>query len=62
MKQNIFLFIFIGIFVLLSACVGITPKATATATQSPSKEIQLWVGPKQVDCQGGPQGKCLQAK
>lgn len=64
MKRNILLFTLTGILFLLLACAGTTPTITITPTaiQYPSREIHLWVGPKQVDCQGGPQGKCLQAK
>ena len=31
-------------------------------SQTSTREITLFVGPQQVDCPGGPQGKCLQAK
>ncbi len=46
--------------VLFSACgnSGQTP----TSEQNPTSEMTLLVGPKQVDCQGGPQGKCYQVK
>jgi hypothetical protein len=50
--------IFVG--VLFSACGsnGQTP----TSEQNPASEMTLFVGPRQVDCQGGPQGKCYQVK
>ena len=55
MKKNIWMLlvpIFLGIF--FSAC--------SDGSQTGTREITLFVGPQQVDCPGGPQGKCLQAK
>lgn len=61
MKRSILIsLLVIFISVLSSACGG--GKATPTNEQNPTSEMTLFVGPKQVNCQGGPQGKCYQVK
>ena len=55
MKKNIWMLlvpIFFGIFFYICG----------DGSQTSTREITLFVGPQQVDCPGGPRGKCLQAK
>ena len=61
MKRSILislLAMFVG--VLFSACGN--SGATPTSEQNLASEMTLFVGPEQVNCQGGPQGKCYQVK
>lgn len=46
----------------LAICFAVLFSACSDGSQTSTREITLFVGPQQVDCPGGPQGKCLQAK
>ena len=46
----------------LAICFTVFFSACGDGTQVNTREMILFVGPHQVDCTGGPQGKCLQVK
>ena len=46
----------------LAICFAVLFSACSDGSQTSTREITLFVGPQQVDCPSGPQGKCLQAK
>lgn len=47
---------------LLVIFVGVLFSACGNSGATPTSEMTLFVGSKQVNCQGGPQGKCYQVK
>lgn len=46
----------------LAICFDVLFSACSDGSQASTRETTLFVGPQQVDCPSGPQGKCLQAK